>query len=429
MRLFKLGMVLAVLCMLTSYASADTLVDAFKAGKINGGFTLYYEGAADVSSTVPGGGVVNMATCGSGTCSGNQGLAGLAFINYVSGKYKGLQTGVSFRATHDFSIDDDNVPSRLALSSAKMQQFWLKYSLKANSVQVGRQMIMTPLLWSGPGPFPQWDSADAVVLTTKAIPNTEIKLIAMNEWVPRDAEGSYDSNAVHFSDPLYSLYIKNNSVKNLTLIGQYMTTDEDFDDQGLTNVPPPLSNSNGDMPAPTTEAYDVTYLEAIYNFATETPFTLKAQYSGVNYDTADDSGFFAAQVKTKLAGFGLRAAYSKVEDDNNHPGVYGHRPSYMYTAIIIMDPLNAGQESIVIGGDYAFKNGLKTAVDLAFYSDDVNDSLDGMTAIQLGLHYKFSGALDGFSAGIITDYMTFDQTLAGGDDDVIYTRANLDFRF
>ncbi|MDX2480452.1 MAG: hypothetical protein QNK24_08945, partial [Desulfuromusa sp.] len=280
------------------------------------------------------------------------------------------------------------------------------------------------------GPFPGWDSADAAVVTIKAIPDTEIKLIAMNEWVPRSANGSSDDIAVHLSDPLFSLYLKNNSVENLTLVGQYMTTDEDFDDQNLTNVPPPFANTNGDFPSPTGEAYDTYYLEAIYAFATKTPFTVMAQYAGVDYDERDDSGFYGVQVKTKLAGFGLSAAYTKVDDDEDFPGVYGHRPSYAYTQSLALEPVFAGLQALKLAGDYGFQNGLKTSLALMLYKNDENSAMDDIAEIDLGLKYKFSGALDGFSVGIITAYVMYDETLPGGDDDdMFYTRANLDFRF
>ena len=61
--------------------------------------------------------------------------------------------------------------------------------------------------------------------------------------------------------PLYSLYIENTSFEDVTLIGQYMTTDEDFEKTG----------SNLDGPVPVFDAYDVYYLEGIYKLPVSYP--------------------------------------------------------------------------------------------------------------------------------------------------------------
>ncbi len=427
MRLVKFGTILVtVLCLLVGNASAATLQDALKAGKFDGKFTFMGVKGSD-GDTFSLNGIRNRDS-----------RAVTAQLNYFSGDFYGLKLGMSFQASHDLRNQDaateanpnGEMDTRAAISATIMHQAYLQYNFAKTEVKVGRQIIHTPLLNSSEWPFPMVDSWDAVVLTTMAVPKTVIKAMFVKEWNQRDSEDS----SVHFSDPLYSVFVKNSSVKGLTLIGQFLSTSEDFG-----------AGNNGDMPVITYEGWDSYLLEANYKLPIQHPLVLGFKYGGAKFDQAnqDDTNFFGLQVRTELAKIALEAAYTSVDDDNTHPGSYGHVPnSVFYNNMLMVDSLFAGTDTWSLKAGYNFGiKGLNASLMYTQFSqsdegianlDPMEKNVDGISEIDLNIKYSFSGALSGLSAQAIAG-MVMDAPAQGpgitDEEDAEYVRFLVEYRY
>jgi hypothetical protein len=112
-------------------------------------------------------------------------------------------------------------------------------------------------------------------------------------------------------DGVYSVYVTNNSIKNLSLAGQYV------------NAKNLLANNTKDV--------SIYYLNAEYDFNI---FKLGAQYYGSDDNGAanNDGNLYALKASTNIAGLSLAASYSEVSEDGGVDAWHlGNGADYIYT--------------------------------------------------------------------------------------------------
>lgn len=235
---------------------ADTLSDAFQNSKVNGEIKAAYVdsnflGATDSDISAVGG-----------------------KVGIVTGNFYGLKAGATFQASHVISDDITSVGNtrvdNFNASGAVMSEAYLEYTLSNTSLKVGRQFIQTPLLSSGiEGKSSESiikDSFEAYVLTNTDLPNTTLVAGYVNKYqAPTDSNGN-EGEFTDVEDGAYTIYLKNNSIENLTLQAQYL------DVNGTT-----AANDK-----------DALYFQADYQLGAQ---TLSAQYLNSSNGTADGELF------------------------------------------------------------------------------------------------------------------------------------------
>lgn len=425
----KIIVALLAIATLAAPAFADTLQDALKAGKITGEFNYFALKGSD-ADTYSLNGVRNRDSS-----------AVTTRLNYKSGNFYGFTLGTAFQASHSLRSFDaaDSAPDgpnddRLSISDGNLLEFYLAYAFSNSELKIGRQIIHSPLVNNDDLVYPMVDSFDAAVFTTTLIPKTMLQAMVIKEWNARDTESD-----THFGDPLFSLFAVNNSIENLTLLGQYMTTSEDE-----FNHP----DGANDMPTIVIEGWDQYLLQATYKLPISQPITLGVQYGGASFDEAgqDDTFFYGAKVSTEVKKFRLAASYVKIDEDNTLPSSFGHVPnSVTYNNMWVLDLPFAGMETVLLSIGYDFSNigikGLDATLSYATISQDDDSQLDankyeayldGASEVDLVLSYAFQGKLQGLSAvawmGAVMDAPGTGPN-ANGDEDMQHIRFRLKYAF
>lgn len=425
----KIMVALLAIATLAVPVFADTLQDALKEGNFTGEFNYFALKGSD-ADTYSLNGVRNRDSS-----------AVTTRLNYKSGSFYGFTLGTAFQASHSLRSFDsaDSGPDgpnddRLSISDGNMLEFYLAYAFANSELKVGRQIIHSPLVNNDDLVYPMVDSFDAAVLTTTLFPKTMLKAMLIKQWNQRDTESE-----THFGDPLFSIFAVNNSIENLTLLGQYMTTSEDD-----FNHP----DGANDMPTIVIEGWDQYLLQATYKLPISHPLTLGVQYGGASFDEdgQDDTFFYGAKVSTEVKKFELAASYVKIDEDNSLPSSFGHVPnSVTYNNMWILDLPFAGMETFLLSIGYDLSNiGIKGLnATLSYCSIEQDDDsqledakyeayLDGASEIDLVLNYAFQGQLQGLSAiawmGAVMDAPGTGPN-ADGDEDMQHIRFRLKYAF
>ena len=418
MKLIKLSLV-AIMTIGTMAYAGDSIGESFKNGKFNGEFRFVYTGGSDsdAAGTFP---------------AGNANVGSIAVeMNYVTDDYNGFKLGLGFQAGHDLEFHDEDGSSeddaRNSVSASHLHNIFLQYSFLKSNLKVGRQTIKLPMLMNS-GAFALEDSFDAAVLTINEIPSTTLKLIYIQEWNKRygsDASASPVQQDVHYSDGLYSLYVKNKSIENLTIDAQYITTNE--------------KDTNGDAPILVKGGYDQFFVRSNYKLPISFPLSLGLTYGGVSYDapTQDDTSFYGLKLGTAFSGVKLDFAYTSMNDDNNFPGTLGHVPdTIFYTSMLTNQSLFAGVDAYSLQAIYNFGvKKLSTRFKIAHFtqSDEgmsnspVYGKLDGADEFNVDIRYAFSGALKGVGTRLWAGYGQYDEDVA--ENDFTYARFYLKYNF
>lgn len=423
----KIMVTLLTLTTLATPVFAATLQDALKAGTISGEFNYFAVKGSD-ADTYSLNGVRNRDSS-----------AVTTRLNYKSGDFYGFTLGTAFQASHSLRSFDaaDSAPdgpndSRASISAGNLLELYLAYKFTNSELKVGRQIIHSPLVNNGELVYPMVDSFDAAVFTTTLLPKTMVKAMFVKQWNERDTESE-----THFGDPLLSIFAVNNSIENLTLLGQYMTTSEgDFNN----------SDGNSNMPCLVMEGWDQYLLQATYNLPISHPITLGAQYGGASFDEdgEEDTSFYGVKISTETMKIKLAASYVKIDEDNTLPSSFGHVPnSVTYNNMWVLDMPFAGMETLIVSAAYDFSNlgvkGLSATLSYATIDQDEDSQieapeayLDGASEIDLNLTYAFSGALEGLSAtawmGAVMDAPGTGPN-ANGDEDMQHIRFRLKYAF
>lgn len=291
---------LATSLILSSVACADTLEEAFANSKIKGEIKAQYfdkQSPADGQND-------NIIVVG-----GN--------LNLVTGSFYGFNAGVTFQATHtaDVSFKGANdFTNFMDASGSVMSESYLAYTLSNTTLKVGRQYITTPLV-AGSGSRMIKESFEGVTLTNTDVPDTTLVAGYVSKFQGRtDGNGEPGEfnktlqNGQNF-DGAYTLYAKNNSVKNLTLQAQYL----DVKGQAV----------NTDK--------DVLYIDGVYDAG-----IAKVSLQMIDSTNGNTDGrLYGAKVSGNIAMVNLTGIYTTTTDDGQVFVGAGNGADSGYTALPI----------------------------------------------------------------------------------------------
>lgn len=300
-KLTKLSLVASLALITTQAFSADTIAQAFQEAKVSGEIKSQYfqkeVGTAHKKASI-------------WTNGGN--------LSLVTGSFYGLKAGVTFQAATVTSDDLTDAPttynSDQNVSGAIASQAYLEYTRGNTTGKVGRQYISTPLV-AGSGSRIFKESFEAIVLSNTDIPGTTIVAgyVDKEQYRTDIAAGGSTVKAVsgfeNVQDGAYTLYVKNNSIENLTLDAQYAQI-----------------NTDG------TQVNDkkAFYASASYNIK---PFTISAQTYQTDNGSAtnSDAEQYGVDVAANFGKLSLGAAYTSIANKADVVAGIGNGADYNYT--------------------------------------------------------------------------------------------------
>jgi hypothetical protein len=195
---------------LVTSMSADNLSEAFTNGKIKGEIKSVYSNSNFLGKTKSD----DITTVGGS-------------LGYVTGDFYGFKAGATAQVSHVVSENKNNsvFASDLDASGAVLSEIYIDYKLANTSAKAGRQFIYTPLVSSAiDGKSSESlikDSFEAYLLTNTDIPDTVLVAGYVDKYQSKAASTNIGSFQ-QFEDGAYTLYVKNNSLENLELQGQYL---------------------------------------------------------------------------------------------------------------------------------------------------------------------------------------------------------------
>lgn len=416
MKLVKMSLAALIALGSAAYAS-DTLADTFKNGKLNGAFRFVYTKGSDTDATVQARPVDNA----------NVGSVAAEF-RYVTDSFYGFKLGAGFQSAHDLEfhdvdggLEDD---ARNSVSETLLSEFYLQYSFSKSDIKIGRQKIKLPLIMTSSA-FALEDSFDAAIFSINELPNTALKFIYIKEWQMRygsEASLSPTQQDEHYEKGLYSFYFQNKSIKDLTLDGQFLSTDEE--------------DTNGDAPILVAGGYNQYYLQAQYKLPTSFPLSLAMTYAGADFDSAgvNDATLYGVKLSSQISDIKLNLAYTTMSVDGNFPGTLGHVPDTIaYTDMLTNNAIFAGIDAYSLEAIYGFGvPKLSTGIKFAHYTQSDEGvtysgmDLDDANEINIDVKYAFSGALQGLSTRLWAGYGTYDVS---GEDAFTYGRFYISYKF
>jgi len=321
----RLSTIAIAACMLAMSANASDLADAFKNGKVTGEIKTMYTSTNDND--------------GAGTRSDVSGFAVGGELGFTTADFYGFKFGTTVQTSHRMGMQDEDASkndTRLSITNTNMTQAYLQYNIdEKNSIKVGRQFIQSPLIFSSPYAFMQKDSFEGYFFKTKAIKDTVIWGGALTKYFQRDA-GVSDSDTINFHDPIYNLFVKNKSIKGLTLTAQalYMNGDNTL---LSTGGPHPIKEQN----------FLYTFANVDYKLPVSIPATIRSSYYDLNYDTATDADEYIIGGTLGLGNFKFQLDYGKVSDEAATLGTIGDIPTLNPLLMQINDASFAGMEAYV----------------------------------------------------------------------------------
>lgn len=292
----KLSLSLVAALAVFNTANANSLSEAFSNGKISGELkSQFYQKENNNSKTV------SIWTNGIN-------------LSYNTADYNGFTSGVTFQGASVGTEDlDENLNAYDAdqnVSGSVLSQVFIEYKKDNTTAKVGRQYLATPLIASS-GSRIFKESFQAAVLTNTDIKDTSISLMYVDKYQGRTDGNEGAPSFEKLGDGVFSIYATNNSIKNLSLAGQYVNAK--------------------DLVANNTKDVSIYYLNAEYDFNT---FKLGAQYYGSDDDGAanNDGNAFAVKASTTIADISLAASYSEVSEDGGVDAWHlGNGADYIYT--------------------------------------------------------------------------------------------------
>ena len=292
----KLSLSLVAALAVFNTANANSLSEAFSNGKISGELkSQFYQKENNNSKTV------SIWTNGIN-------------LSYNTADYNGFTSGVTFQGASVGTEDlDENLNAYDAdqnVSGSVLSQVFIEYKKDNTTAKVGRQYLATPLIASS-GSRIFKESFQAAILTNTDIKDTSISLMYVDKYQGRTDGNEGAPSFEKLGDGVFSIYATNNSIKNLSLAGQYVNAK--------------------DLVANNTKDVSIYYLNAEYDFNT---FKLGAQYYGSDDDGAanNDGNAFAVKASTTIADISLAASYSEVSEDGGVDAWHlGNGADYIYT--------------------------------------------------------------------------------------------------
>lgn len=393
---------IALASLSTSSFAADSLADAFANGKVKGEIKSYYFDESYDSAT---------------TSDNNIWVNG-GKLNYVTDSFKGVKLGTTLQTSHVGNIDDVKSKQKTTMdaSGSVLSEAYLEYKIANTTFKGGRQFVSLPLI-KGSGSRLIKESFEGYFLNNTDIPNTLVSLGKVTKYQTRTDAVEKGTNAAKFyntdvnagdvggfnkigTDGAISLYVKNNSLKNLTVQAHYV----DFID----------------------EVKDL-YVDATYKFGGDFKPFIAAQYYNSNYDLATkaDSSMFGYKIGATAFGINLHASYTSTDDKGSVNRGIGEAATASFTSSTsTVGNYTAGTDSWQVGASKKFGK-LSTKVTYT-ESDAVKDTGD-LKQTYLGLKYKFGGALKNLA--VSGDYTIYEYGKGSESKDKNELRAKLIYSF
>ncbi len=417
-----------VTCFTSSALAADTLIDAFKGGKVKGSLKAYFFDKDVENSSAKSASILDTA----------------ATLNYVTDDFYGFSLGQTFQASASPDADSTakSVYSKdMYGSGAVLSEAYLRYAIDKTELKLGRQYISTPIV-RGSGSRIVKESFSGVTAVNKNIPGTTVTAGYVNEFQGRtgavmgDDIGdppSFDkkvillgisaTTAYDFSGA-YTIAAVNKSIPNLTLTGQYLKVSDVI-----------VGSNESDI--------DVYYLEGKYVFPLD---NFKLGF-GLNYrgsktdsplsDTKSYDGTYSAGkiFVSGLGGFGVDFVAAMTSSDDYVIAGLGNAAS-SYTSTMIRgssSTLYPDTNSYRINVNYDFSNigvdGLKgllqygwstqgrvgdaaTSADRTSYAGSLTYAIPKVKGLSLSVEYETQEVetttyADNSKASVDTDELRF----------------------
>ena len=333
MKLSKLSLISAIVLGFSgSVYAADTLADALKNGKVSGELKAWYW-----DKTVDSNGHSNNYNIT------NFGLE----LKYITDEINGFKGGVTFQSNATpFAEADAKVGyvNEEYASGSVLSEAYLEYMIGKTDIKVGRQYVQSPLI-GGSGARIFRESFQGVTLVNNDLPDTTMYAYYFDKFQGRTSNISDDGvgGAPSFSDTfivvyraktdgVYSAGIKNTSIPNLSLSGQYALLENIQMLGGLTSA------ANADD-------INIYFLETSY-LVPMNDFKLKfdASYIGSRagnsldrYHMNGDMFQFRASL-LELYGIGASIAYSTTSKNDDVIYGVGKAPTGTYTDFFMRGP-------------------------------------------------------------------------------------------
>ncbi len=228
-------------------------------------------------------------------------------MKYESGDFHGFKFGLAYYGSHSVGgIFDRNEGIGTSLLQpngddiAFLGEAYLQYDLENTMLKAGRQRLSTPLMQDHdlrllPSVY------EAAIIRNKDIPDTMLEAGYVKRYSGFVSKLSAfdDQDGKWGKDGLGYIYIKNKSIENLTVRGQYIKALSDRDKKGN-----PITIE------------DYKYADLKYTLPVGTNTYFKAQYGGNSYNNADDSTLLGAKVGTTLFDMvDVALLYDKISDN------------------------------------------------------------------------------------------------------------------
>jgi len=401
-----------------SLSASDSLANALKNGKLNGELkAIYY----DVDK---------------GNINKEESILSLGvMLKYVSKPFYGFSLAARFQASSSPWANDKEknfYKSDLYGPGAVLEEAYIKYQYRKSNVKAGRQFIQTPLL-AGNGSRIVHESFEGYTADIKELSNTRIFLGYVDKYLTRTnfqgANGGsigsfkkkifmYGANYKYKMDDLWTVLVKNQSIKGLSLTGQYLRVQDAT--IAVTGA------KQGDI--------TVGLLQAEYKFKLSGFGVLAGiQYgsSNVDKDNSRSGDLVGFKLGTKYQG--LMASLGYVVDSSSKgmlSGV-GISSNWAYAGDIIgLESYNKDVDALSLNLKYNFKKqGMKNLMMLGRYTrynNGSNAAFNGgkdLNAYDFIARYAFLGQLKGLAVKFHFEDVAFD---AG---DVKNYRLYLNYKF
>lgn len=382
--------------------AADSLAEAFTNGKVKGALKSYYFDESYDSAT----------------SKDNSIWANGVTLSYSTDSYKGLKLGSTFQSS-TVTTDSGDVSQQakfMDASGSVLSEAYLEYKMANTTFKGGRQFVSLPLI-QGSGSRLIKESFEAYFLTNTDIPDTVVSLGKVTQYQTRTDMVTSGTNAASFTnsetnsgdvggfnkigtDGATSLYIKNNSIKNLPIQMHYV----DFID----------------------EVKDL-YVDATYKFGGEFKPFIATQYYNSSYDSSatSDSSMFGYKIGATMFGINLHASYTSTDDKGNVNRGIGEAATASFTSSTsTVGNYTAGTDSWQIGATKKFGN---LSAKLTYTDSDAVLDKNDLKQTYLGLKYKFSGELKNLA--VSADYTIYNYGTGNETKDKNELRAKLIYSF
>ena len=401
-----------------SLSASDSLANALKNGKINGELkAIYYD--VDKQNINKEDDILSLGV----------------MLKYVSKPFYGFSLGARFQASSSPWADVSSknfYKGDLYGPGAVLEEAYIKYQYRKSNVKAGRQFIQTPLI-AGNGSRIVHESFEGYTADIKELPKTRIFLGYVDKYLTRTnfkgANGGdigsfkkkifmYGVKYKYKMDDLWTVLVKNQSIKGLSLTGQYLRV------QDATVAK--TGASQGDI--------TVGLLQAEYRFKLS-GFGVSAgiQYgsSDVDKDDSRSGNLVGFKLGTKYQGLMANAGYVIGSSDKGMVSGVGISSNWAYAGDIIgLESYQKDVDALSLNLKYNFKKqGMKNLMMLGRYTRYNTGSkatLNGgndLDAYDFIARYAFLGQLKGLAIKFHFEDVAFDK------GDVKNYRLYLNYKF